>query len=1102
MAFQNNNVIKPVNGISFSSVSNKVIGTGLGIEFDETLIIDALASTGTTLVTASSTGLLATTPMLTELSQFINDVGYITSGSTAGAAGSNNWVQYNESNLLAASSGFTFDPTKQQLKLYRATPGSNAIFVLAPSQTALTPAFEIQESNGVPAFDINVNGPWNVLLGVGAGVSGTTPSSISSSGSSNIAIGYQALISNVFGKFNVAIGNQALTYPANTIIHDSYQNVAIGHSAGYLAAIGINNIIVGYNSHNTSTLGDENILIGANQYAFAGTSGSTLIGTAMNTSLSNIVGLGTDAQNVIIGKTTISADDGNKLQVNGVTQTGSSANGLASFTQTWNTTGIITALKVAITNTASSIGSHLLDLNVNNISLFSINAARGTIQVQDPITTNTNTFGYDVNGTGNYIFQGDGNMGFTNSVRIGSILTPLARLHITSGTTAANTAPIKLTAGNLLTIPETGAIEFDGSHFYGTIGSSRVILDDSFSTVNNGLSISGVTFTLGQPIGTGGDPAQLLHATEIPLNSNNLFFSGTGRIGIGLTTTPQGFLHIAGNPATVPQLYLEDNDGGNTGTISLAANTGMTFDTPDGFMTFIPEIQANQGISSLSTIFLNVSNGVPALRFSSVTLPSSLANGNMEANADKLYYTIGFASSTARKEIALVDSALTLGRVPYVTTNGRLIDSANFTWTNASSTLTITGSQSISVNLGIGQTSPSARLHIAAGTTAANTAPIKLTSGSLLTTPEIGAVEFLTDKAYLTITTATGRTEFALVDVALTSGRVPIVTTNGRLFDSANFTYSSNRLSPTYITLAAGTATAGTAPLVFTSGVVLTAPIAGAMEFVTDTLSLTITTGAARKTVALLESTITGGRILFSSSNSRIADNSNLQWNNSGTAFGIGIGLTALARLHITSGTTTANTAQIKLTAGALLATIEAGTFEYNNALYQSNGALNRLGTGGVIKDFTSDVGNSGSTETDLYTYTTKASTLATTGEKLVAKYSGNIVGSATASRAIAVYFAGTSIFSASSLTVSTSANFAVEVRIICTGATTARATVIVTIDGVSLTSPVTETDLTGLTLTGTNILKITGTSSGTGSASNDILAKMGDIFWYAAANN
>lgn len=43
------------------------------------------------------------------------------------------------------------------------------------------------------------------------------------------------------------------------------------------------------------------------------------------------------------------------------------------------------------------------------------------------------------------------------------------------------------------------------------------------------------------------------------------------------------------------------------------------------------------------------------------------------------------------------------------------------------------------------------------GTTAALTAPLKFISGSLMTAPEAGAVEFLTDKLYVTQTTGTAR---------------------------------------------------------------------------------------------------------------------------------------------------------------------------------------------------------------------------------------------------------------------------------------------------------------------------------------------------------
>jgi hypothetical protein len=90
-----------------------------------------------------------------------------------------------------------------------------------------------------------------------------------------------------------------------------------------------------------------------------------------------------------------------------------------------------------------------------------------------------------------------------------------------------------------------------------------------------------------------------------------------------------------------------------------------------------------------------------------------------------------------------------------------------------------------------GITSPTAAVHLDAGSTAAEDAPLKFTSGPLMTTAEAGAVEFLTDKFYATITTGAARKELALVDVALTSGRVPFATTNGRLVDDVDLTYNS-----------------------------------------------------------------------------------------------------------------------------------------------------------------------------------------------------------------------------------------------------------------------------------------------------------------------
>lgn len=55
-----------------------------------------------------------------------------------------------------------------------------------------------------------------------------------------------------------------------------------------------------------------------------------------------------------------------------------------------------------------------------------------------------------------------------SSDQLGLGITPTATLHLKAGTTAANTAPIKIATGSLLTSPESGAIEWDGSALWTT----------------------------------------------------------------------------------------------------------------------------------------------------------------------------------------------------------------------------------------------------------------------------------------------------------------------------------------------------------------------------------------------------------------------------------------------------------------------------------------------------------------------------------------------------------------------------------------------------------------------------------------------------------
>lgn len=181
------------------------------------------------------------------------------------------------------------------------------------------------------------------------------------------------------------------------------------------------------------------------------------------------------------------------------------------------------------------------------------------------------------------------------------------------------------------------------------------------------------------------------------------------------------------------------------------------------------------------------------------------------------------------------------------------------------------------------------------------------------------------------------------------------------------------------------------------------------------------------------------------------------------------------------------------------MATAEAGAYEFNNAHYETSNTLTRYAKGGDIADYYSDQSNTGTSETDLFSLTTAANTLGENGTKLQASYAGTF-NDATATAQLKVYFAGTVIGDSGTLTVSATGAWNVECWIIRTGSTTARAICNFTQPGTTTPSVSNQTDLTGLTLTGTNILKITGQAGGAGGGSFDITGKMGAVRWRGAS--
>lgn len=262
--------------------------------------------------------------------------------------------------------------------------------------------------------------------------------------------------------------------------------------------------------------------------------------------------------------------------------------------------------------------------------------------------------------------------------------------------------------------------------------------------------------------------------------------------------------------------FVQTITGNNSSTFNNSYNWGINFLQTDQTVASNNCIKTNWGVYSVAS-WAGTNSGAFAL---------SELGGYFEGSGDFTgNNTYHFGIDCVASGTALVNYGAR------VNSSGATTNWGFYNVSSAHNQFGVTGSNS---SFGLADTTvPTAKIHVGAGTATAGTAPLKFNSGTLLTTAEAGAVEFLTDKFYGTITTGAARKEFTLNDAALTSGRVPFATTNGRLTDSANLTWNGTVLGVT------GSVSASTN--------VLTPVIKTDTTTPTD---LTITTGS-QKTIAL-----------------------------------------------------------------------------------------------------------------------------------------------------------------------------------------------------------------------------------------------------------
>ena len=226
---------------------------------------------------------------------------------------------------------------------------------------------------------------------------------------------------------------------------------------------------------------------------------------------------------------------------------------------------------------------------------------------------------------------------------------------------------------------------------------------------------------------------------------------------------------------------------------------------------------------------------------------------------------------------------------------------------------------------------------------------------------------------------------------------------------------------------------------------------------------------------------------------------------NAGTTYRVN--LTTNGNNLITSVSNSNGTLTISPTTGTVVASLNLSNSNIWTALQQFSVASVKAGTstdyaniGGTLFDHYADAGNVTTGETDLYSDTLAANTLGANGDKVNAQYGGLFVSSATATREIKIYFAGTAIFDTGALTLSLSSAWTVYATIVRVSASVVRYMISLTTEGAALSAYTAVGELTGLTLSSTAILKITGQAAGVGAATNDIVAKLGKVDFEPAA--
>jgi hypothetical protein len=219
----------------------------------------------------------------------------------------------------------------------------------------------------------------------------------------------------------------------------------------------------------------------------------------------------------------------------------------------------------------------------------------------------------------------------TGKVGIGTI-SPEATLHLKAGTATANTAPLKFTSGTLLTTPENGTLEYDGTSFYYTTGGARSTFGSGGGPTLSGItSISNASgdITLAPLTSTG---AVLVNSgtASVGVNSGALVVTG----GVGMS----GSLNVGGSYAMSGSGTFDTGTGAVSlnGPTTVAANQNLSMASGSGTFS-----QIYTGTGTAATITANALTSGKILSLSSNSTSAAAGNTGLDVGISGANGTAG-----------------------------------------------------------------------------------------------------------------------------------------------------------------------------------------------------------------------------------------------------------------------------------------------------------------------------------------------------------------------------------------------------------------------------------------------------------------------------